>query len=61
MAPVKDYDYYGAYETPLNENDTYKKYLNLEYSFEYPPNHENVSAISNHFVTNYKLIGVWKL
>ena len=42
--PVQDYDYYGAYETDLNSNDTYKGNLNLDYTFDYPVIHENVSA-----------------
>ena len=36
-------DWYGAYETPLNENDHYKDYLNLDYTFNHPSIHENVS------------------
>lgn len=41
---VQNYDWYGAYETPLNENDHYKDYLNLDYTFNHPSIHENIRA-----------------
>ena len=40
--PVQKYDWYGAYETPKNENDLYKKNLDLDYTFDFPLQHENV-------------------
>ena len=43
--PVEKYDWYGAYDTPLNPNDVYKTNLNLDYTFEYPSIHENVSRL----------------
>jgi sarcosine dehydrogenase len=43
-AEVKSYDWYGAYETRLNEKDAYKENLNLDYTFDFPAIHENVSV-----------------
>ena len=43
--PVEKYDWYGAYDTPLNPNDVYKTNLNLDYTFDYPSIHENVSRV----------------
>ena len=40
---AKPYDLYGAYDTAINNEDSYKKLLNLDYTFDYPPMHENVS------------------
>ncbi|KAM4719186.1 sarcosine dehydrogenase, mitochondrial isoform 2-T2 [Anableps anableps] len=39
-APVKDYDYYGAYNIRSNENYKYKKLLGKEYTFDFPPHHD---------------------
>lgn len=43
---MKSYDWYGAYETRLNEKDAYKENLNLDYTFDFPAIHENVSVQS---------------
>ena len=42
---AKPYDWYGAYGNDINNGDSYKKLLNLDYTFEYPPMHENVSLL----------------
>uniref|UniRef100_A0A3Q2PCC1 Sarcosine dehydrogenase, mitochondrial n=1 Tax=Fundulus heteroclitus TaxID=8078 RepID=A0A3Q2PCC1_FUNHE len=39
-APVKDYDYYGAYNIKKNENYEYKDLLGKEYTFDFPPHHD---------------------
>ena len=39
---MQNYDWYGAYDTPLNEGNKYKDNLLLDYTFEYPKIHDNV-------------------
>ena len=39
---MQKYDWYGAYDTPLNENDVYKDSLFLDYTFDFPNIHNNV-------------------
>lgn len=43
-APVKDYDYYGAYDTPKNVNYKYNKLLGREYTFDFPPHHDVIKS-----------------
>ena len=53
------YDWYGAYETPINEDSDYKDKLNLDYTFGFPKFHENVSYSINYesfFVTFDELV-----
>ncbi|KAA8584216.1 hypothetical protein FQN60_008001 [Etheostoma spectabile] len=40
--PVKDYDYYGAYDIKKNVNYKYKVLLGKEYTFDFPPHHDVV-------------------
>uniref|UniRef100_A0A8C4II14 Sarcosine dehydrogenase n=1 Tax=Dicentrarchus labrax TaxID=13489 RepID=A0A8C4II14_DICLA len=42
-APVKDYDYYGAYDIKKNVNYKYNELLGKEYTFDFPPHHDVVS------------------
>lgn len=42
FAKVKDYDYYGAYETKKNLNYRYEELLGREYTFDFPPHHHVV-------------------
>lgn len=44
MVQVKDYDYYGAYDTQKNENYKYNQLLGEEYTFDFPPHHNVVSC-----------------
>ncbi|XP_028457562.1 sarcosine dehydrogenase, mitochondrial isoform X1 [Perca flavescens] len=39
-APVKDYDYYGAYDVKKNVNYKYNVLLGKEYTFDFPPHHD---------------------
>ncbi|KAL4004874.1 early B-cell factor [Sarotherodon galilaeus] len=39
-APVKDYDYYGAYDVKRNEKYKYNELLGQEYTFDFPPHHD---------------------
>ncbi|XP_040915342.1 sarcosine dehydrogenase, mitochondrial isoform X2 [Toxotes jaculatrix] len=39
-APVKDYDYYGAYDIKKNVNYKYNELLGKEYTFDFPPHHD---------------------
>lgn len=39
---VKDYDYYGAYDTQKNMNYKYNTLLGREYTFDFPPHHDVV-------------------
>ncbi|XP_013765326.1 sarcosine dehydrogenase, mitochondrial [Pundamilia nyererei] len=39
-APVKDYDYYGAYDVKRNEKYKYDELLGQEYTFDFPPHHD---------------------
>uniref|UniRef100_A0A8D0CQE4 Sarcosine dehydrogenase, mitochondrial n=1 Tax=Sander lucioperca TaxID=283035 RepID=A0A8D0CQE4_SANLU len=39
-APVKDYDYYGAYDIKKNVNYKYNILLGKEYTFDFPPHHD---------------------
>lgn len=41
---VKDYDYYGAYDTKKNVNYKYNELLGREYTFNFPPHHDVVSV-----------------
>lgn len=41
-AKVKDYDYYGAYDTKRNVNYKYNELLGREYTFDFPPHHDTV-------------------
>lgn len=43
-APVKDYDYYGAYDTPKNVNYKYNDLLGKEYTFDFPPHHDVIKS-----------------
>ncbi|KAK5878786.1 hypothetical protein CesoFtcFv8_024163 [Champsocephalus esox] len=43
-APVKDYDYYGAYDVKKNENYKYNELLGKEYTFDFPPHHEVIKS-----------------
>ncbi|XP_055081701.1 sarcosine dehydrogenase, mitochondrial isoform X2 [Periophthalmus magnuspinnatus] len=43
-APVKDYDYYGAYDTPKNVNYKYNELLGKEYTFDFPPHHNVIKS-----------------
>ena len=40
---AKPYDWYGAYGNNINTEDSYRRLLNLDYTFDYPEMHENVS------------------
>ncbi|KAM9322418.1 sarcosine dehydrogenase, mitochondrial-like isoform 1-T2 [Pholidichthys leucotaenia] len=43
-APVKDYDYYGAYDTKKNQNYKYNELLAREYTFDFPPHHSVIKS-----------------
>uniref|UniRef100_A0A674P1W0 Sarcosine dehydrogenase, mitochondrial n=2 Tax=Takifugu rubripes TaxID=31033 RepID=A0A674P1W0_TAKRU len=43
-APVKDYDYYGAYETKKHVNYKYNELLGREYTFDFPPHHDVIKS-----------------
>ncbi|KAM6902878.1 sarcosine dehydrogenase, mitochondrial isoform 1-T2 [Xenentodon cancila] len=43
-APVKDYDYYGAYDVKKNENYKYNELLGKEYTFDFPPHHDVIKS-----------------
>ncbi|KAI5099466.1 sarcosine dehydrogenase, mitochondrial, partial [Silurus meridionalis] len=43
-APVLDYDYYGAYESPINSDYKYNELLGREYTFDFPPHHDTASV-----------------
>ncbi|XP_028273006.1 sarcosine dehydrogenase, mitochondrial [Parambassis ranga] len=43
-APVKDYDYYGAYDTMKNMNYKYNNLLGKEYTFDFPPHHNVIKS-----------------
>jgi len=40
--PVKEYDWYGAYGSPVNEEFGYKERLQLDYTFQHPQLHDNI-------------------
>ena len=42
-APVKEYDWYGAYDHQEHKEYTFRKRLEDDYTFDYPANHQNVS------------------
>lgn len=42
IAKVKDYDYYGAYDTKKNVDYKYNELLGKEYTFDFPPHHDVV-------------------
>ncbi|XP_029371492.1 sarcosine dehydrogenase, mitochondrial isoform X1 [Echeneis naucrates] len=44
LAPVKDYDYYGAYDTGKNVNYKYNELLGKEYTFDFPPHHDVIKS-----------------
>ncbi|XP_045607468.2 LOW QUALITY PROTEIN: sarcosine dehydrogenase, mitochondrial [Procambarus clarkii] len=41
-APPQTYDWYGAYDTPLNTDDCYKNLLVADYSFDFPSHHHTI-------------------
>lgn len=41
---VLDYDYYGAYGRERHRDYTYNRLLGDEYTFDFPPHHDIVSA-----------------
>uniref|UniRef100_A0A4W6CBU1 Sarcosine dehydrogenase n=1 Tax=Lates calcarifer TaxID=8187 RepID=A0A4W6CBU1_LATCA len=43
-APVKDYDYYGAYDIKKNVNYKYNELLGKEYTFDFPPHHDMIKS-----------------
>ncbi|XP_047425907.1 sarcosine dehydrogenase, mitochondrial [Mugil cephalus] len=43
-APVKDYDYYGAYDIKKNVNYRYNDLLGKEYTFDFPPHHDVIKS-----------------
>ncbi|KAF6725838.1 Sarcosine dehydrogenase, mitochondrial [Oryzias melastigma] len=43
-APVKDYDYYGAYEKRKNTSYKYNELLAKEYTFDFPPHHDVIKS-----------------
>ncbi|KAB7498129.1 Sarcosine dehydrogenase, mitochondrial, partial [Armadillidium nasatum] len=43
--PIKPYDWYGAYNTPLAKDHLYKETLKADYTFDFPPHHHLVSSI----------------
>ncbi|KAM9841564.1 sarcosine dehydrogenase, mitochondrial [Aulostomus maculatus] len=43
-APVKDYDYYGAYDIKKNVNYKYNDLLGKEYTFDFPPHHDVIKS-----------------
>ncbi|CAB1424013.1 unnamed protein product [Pleuronectes platessa] len=43
-APVKDYDYYGAYDTQTNVDHKYSDLLGKEYTFDFPPHHDVIKS-----------------
>nr|CAD7266528.1 unnamed protein product [Timema shepardi] len=44
-APVPTYDWYGAYGTPRNTDQTYEKLIKGDYTFGFTKNHNLVSCI----------------
>ncbi|XP_072287286.1 sarcosine dehydrogenase, mitochondrial isoform X2 [Pyxicephalus adspersus] len=40
LAPVRKYDYYGAYGVQPHKDYTYSKLLEEEYTFDFPPHHD---------------------
>ncbi|KAM8829191.1 sarcosine dehydrogenase, mitochondrial isoform 2-T6 [Spinachia spinachia] len=43
-APLKDYDYYGAYDIKKNVSYKYNKLLGNEYTFDFPPHHDVIKS-----------------
>lgn len=43
-APVKEYDYYGAYDCKRNEKYKYNELLGREYTFGFPPHHDVIKS-----------------
>ncbi|KAL7376313.1 hypothetical protein ABVT39_005269 [Epinephelus coioides] len=43
-APLKDYDYYGAYDIKRNVNYKYNELLGKEYTFDFPPHHDVIKS-----------------
>ncbi|KAM6901533.1 sarcosine dehydrogenase, mitochondrial isoform 1-T1 [Lycodopsis pacificus] len=43
-APLKDYDYYGAYDIKKNGNYKYNELLGKEYTFDFPPHHDVIKS-----------------
>ncbi|XP_062269284.1 sarcosine dehydrogenase, mitochondrial [Platichthys flesus] len=43
-APVKDYDYYGAYDIQTNVDHKYSDLLGKEYTFDFPPHHDAIKS-----------------
>ncbi|XP_077354216.1 sarcosine dehydrogenase, mitochondrial [Festucalex cinctus] len=44
QAPVKDYDYYGAYDIKRNQKYKYNELLGKEYTFDFPPHHDVIKS-----------------
>ncbi|XP_077593786.1 sarcosine dehydrogenase, mitochondrial [Stigmatopora nigra] len=44
QAPVKDYDYYGAYDISRNQDYKYNQLLGKEYTFDFPPHHDVIKS-----------------
>ncbi|XP_051907440.1 sarcosine dehydrogenase, mitochondrial [Hippocampus zosterae] len=44
QAPVKDYDYYGAYDIKRNQQYKYNELLGKEYTFDFPPHHDVIKS-----------------
>ena len=42
-SPVGDYDWYGVYGTPLNQDQSYCDRLKQDYTFDFPSNYSEVS------------------
>ncbi|KAK7896246.1 hypothetical protein WMY93_021571 [Mugilogobius chulae] len=55
---VKDYDYYGAYETPKNVSYKYNDLLGKEYTFDFPPHHD---VIKNECLTCRNGVAVFNM
>ncbi|XP_042228369.1 sarcosine dehydrogenase, mitochondrial-like [Homarus americanus] len=41
-APTQTYDWYGAYDTPPNNDNSYKTLLTADYSFDFPSHHHMI-------------------
>ncbi|XP_064616926.1 sarcosine dehydrogenase, mitochondrial-like [Liolophura sinensis] len=67
-APILPYDYYGSYDTPVNENNVYKSRVEKDYTFDFPEHHsligeevhacrENVVVIDMSYFGKFFLTG----
>lgn len=43
VAPVQEYDWYGAYNTPLSADQRYNDSINGDCSFDFPAHHDLVN------------------